>query len=351
MTDRIEFRPTAEQLSYTFGGRPPVATVRPGDTLVVSTEDCFGGAVKSVDDLPSQVCAFPYLNPVTGPFYRRGRRAGRHPRACTSSSITPARDWAVSALPALRGADLHPHTATLQPPLDERVWRLRHRLRRRRGPIPGPHAPTTRWSCRWTRCTARSASRRRRSRPAPRIAPDAHGGNMDTPELRAGTTAVPRRQRARGAARPRRRARPPGRGRGLRRRRRGRHDHHARRRPHQRRRHAVAAARVRHPHHDAIGCARPLEDAYRISQHDLISWTAELTGLDTLDAYQLVSQAGRRRSATSATPTTRCWPSSTSATCSRPARTTVSTPGCAASWWHKPLAIPTARTLRSGPTR
>jgi hypothetical protein len=43
----------------------------------------------------------------------------------------------------------------------------------------------------------------------------------------------------------------------------------------------------------SVGCARPLEDAYRISQHDLVTWTASLTGLDVLDAYQLVSQAGQ----------------------------------------------------------
>ncbi|MBM0230255.1 acetamidase/formamidase family protein, partial [Micromonospora sp. ATA51] len=43
----------------------------------------------------------------------------------------------------------------------------------------------------------------------------------------------------------------------------------------------------------SIGAARPLEDAYRISQHDLVTWTAQLTGLELLDAYQLVSQAGR----------------------------------------------------------
>jgi acetamidase/formamidase len=42
----------------------------------------------------------------------------------------------------------------------------------------------------------------------------------------------------------------------------------------------------------STGSARPLEDAYRISQHDLVTWTAELIGLDTLDAYQLISQAG-----------------------------------------------------------
>ena len=42
----------------------------------------------------------------------------------------------------------------------------------------------------------------------------------------------------------------------------------------------------------STGSARPLEDAYRISQHDLVTWTAGLVGLDPLDAYQLLSQAG-----------------------------------------------------------
>jgi len=35
-----------------------------------------------------------------------------------------------------------------------------------------------------------------------------------------------------------------------------------------------------------------VEDAYRVSQHDLVTWAAELTGWEKLDAYQLVSQAG-----------------------------------------------------------
>jgi amidase len=43
----------------------------------------------------------------------------------------------------------------------------------------------------------------------------------------------------------------------------------------------------------SIGCARPLEDAFRIAWHDLVTWIASLTSLDTLDAYQLLSQAGQ----------------------------------------------------------
>ena len=42
----------------------------------------------------------------------------------------------------------------------------------------------------------------------------------------------------------------------------------------------------------STGSARPLEDAFRISQKDLVDWASELTGLDALDAYQLVSQMG-----------------------------------------------------------
>ena len=41
----------------------------------------------------------------------------------------------------------------------------------------------------------------------------------------------------------------------------------------------------------SAGSARPLEDAFRIAQHDMVTWVASLCGLDVLDAYQLVTQA------------------------------------------------------------
>jgi acetamidase/formamidase len=39
------------------------------------------------------------------------------------------------------------------------------------------------------------------------------------------------------------------------------------------------------------GSARPLEDAFRIAQAELVQWLRAEFGLDLLDAYQLVSQA------------------------------------------------------------
>jgi acetamidase/formamidase len=38
------------------------------------------------------------------------------------------------------------------------------------------------------------------------------------------------------------------------------------------------------------GSARPLEDAFRIAHTELVLWVRELTGLSAMDAYQLVSQ-------------------------------------------------------------
>ena len=61
---------------HAFGGREPLLTVVPGTVVELSTEDCFAGNVHGVDDLPSEVCTFPYLNPVTGPIYVEGAEPG-----------------------------------------------------------------------------------------------------------------------------------------------------------------------------------------------------------------------------------------------------------------------------------
>ncbi|NRQ38688.1 acetamidase [Nonomuraea sp. NN258] len=287
----VSYRPSPEELSYTFGGRAPVGKVRPGTILELYTEDCFGGRVRSVADLPSQVCEFPYLNPVTGPFYVEGAEPG-DTLALHFVSITPARDWAVSTTFPHFGALTSTHTtATLQPPLEERVWR--YDLDLDKG-VAVYHARNSDYSValpldpmHGTVGVAPGANEARMT-----ITPDAHGGNMDTPELRAGVTAylgvnVEGGLFAIG-------------------------DGHALQGHGEVCGTAVEAAMntvvavelikgVATPwprleddlHLMSTGSARPLEDAYRISQHDLVTWTSELTGLDTLDAYQLVSQGGQ----------------------------------------------------------
>jgi acetamidase/formamidase len=41
----------------------------------------------------------------------------------------------------------------------------------------------------------------------------------------------------------------------------------------------------------STGSVRPLEDAFRIAQSDLVHWLVEDYGLEAMDAYQLVTQA------------------------------------------------------------
>ncbi|KAB8195810.1 acetamidase [Nonomuraea phyllanthi] len=287
----VSYHPSPEELSYTFGGRPAVGKVRPGTILELYTEDCFGGLVRSIDDLPSRVCEFPYLNPVTGPFHVEGAEPG-DTLALHFITITPARDWAVSTTFPHFGALTGTHTtAMLQPPLEERVWRYDidldkgvavYHARRSDFSVALPIDPMH-----GTVGVAPAANEARMT-----ITPDAHGGNMDTPELRAGVTVYLGVNVEGGMF-------SIGDGHALQ-----GHGEVCGTAVESAMRTVVAVELLKGVatpwprleddlHVMSTGSARPLEDAYRISQHDLVTWTSELTGLDTLDAYQLVSQAGQ----------------------------------------------------------
>src|SRR6478736_7073717 len=114
--------PTPEQYAYAFGGREPLFRVAPGTVVELSTEDCFAGNVGGVDDLPSEVCTFPFLNPVTGPIAVEGAEVG-DTLAVHFVELVPARDWAVSSTFPHFGALTATHTtAMLHDPLEEVVW-------------------------------------------------------------------------------------------------------------------------------------------------------------------------------------------------------------------------------------
>jgi acetamidase/formamidase len=290
VTEVRTLRPSPDQYAYAFGGREPLLTVQPGTVVELATEDCFAGNVRSVDDLPSQVCTFPFLNPVTGPIAVDGAEPG-DTLAVHFVEIVPARDWAASSTFPHFGALTTTHaTAMLHPPLEERVWiydldvaagLCRFRARRSDLAVELPLDPMH-----GTVGVAPAAGEVLMS-----ITPATHGGNMDTPEMRAGVTAyfpvnVPGAMLSIG-------------------------DGHARQGEGEVCGTAVEAAmntvvivdlvKGQAPVSPRIesddylmttGSARPLEDAYRMSQLDLVGWTGLLLGLDQLDAYQLVSQAG-----------------------------------------------------------
>ena len=67
--DVLRYQPEPGELSWTFGGVPPVRTIRPGTLLEVWTEDAFGGKVRGPEDHISRTIDPRFLNPQTGPFY------------------------------------------------------------------------------------------------------------------------------------------------------------------------------------------------------------------------------------------------------------------------------------------
>ena len=285
----VSYRPEPSEFAWTFGGVKPVRSVKPGMVLELWTEDAFGGRVRGPDDLVSKVVEFPFVNPQTGPFFLEGAGVG-DTLALHFVSIEPSRDWAASTTVPLFGALTSTHaTATLQEPLPEVVWIYELDTKRRavtfraaRGdhsvelPMDPMHG---------TVGLAPAAFEARSS-----LVPDAHGGNMDTPEMRAGTTCylgvnVDGALFSIG-------------------------DGHARQGEGETCGVAVECAMdtvvivelikgtatpwPRLENDDYImstGSARPLEDAFRISQVDLIQWLGSEFGLDQLDAYQLVTQA------------------------------------------------------------
>ena len=285
----LSYRPGPDDYAWTFGGAAPVRSVAPGTVLELWTEDCFAGKVRSTDDLVSVVCEFPFLNPQTGPFFVEGAQPG-DTLAVHFVSIEPSRNWAASTTVPLFGALTSTHlTATLQPALPELVWiwqldragrTARFSARDSDFVVDLPMDPM--------HGTVGVAPANLEVLSA--LTPAAHGGNLDTPEMRAGTTCFLGVNVA-GALF-------------------SLGDGHARQGEGETCGVAVECAmdtvvvidlvkgqmtpwpRIESDTHVmTAGSARPLEDAFRIAQADLVQWVADDHGLSLMDAYQLVSQA------------------------------------------------------------
>jgi len=289
--DTIRFVPTPEEFAWTFGGVKPVRRVRPGDVLELFTEDAFAGRIRTSDDLPSRSISYPFINPQTGPFHVEGAEPG-DTLAIHLIDVRPARDWAVSTTVPLFGSLTGTkYTPTLQPALPERTWV--YAVDEPNGEVVY-QALDSGYSVRLpltpflgTIGVAPAAGEARNV-----LVPEAFGGNMDTPEARAGTTiflgvnvdgalfSIGDGHYTMGE----------GEVCGV----------------------AVEGAMEtiltvdvvkgvycewpRFEDDESImvaGSYRPLEDAFRIAHTQLIRWISTETGLSEMDTYQLVTQASR----------------------------------------------------------
>jgi acetamidase/formamidase len=294
------FVPAPEQYAWTFGGYDPVRRLRPGEVLDVYTEDCFAGRIRTFEDLPSTSIEYPFINPQTGPFYVDGTEPG-DTLAVHLIDVQPARDWGVSTTTPFFGSlSTTKYTATLHDALPERVWLYRvdsaarqltfsardsdHEVQLPLEPFHG------------TVGVAPAAQEVRNV-----LVPEAFGGNMDTPEARAGTTLyfgvnVLGALVSLG-------------------------DGHYRQGEGEACGVAVEGSMntvltvevlkgvycdwPRLEDDESImvaGSYRPLEDAYRIAHSQLVRWISAEAGLSLLDAYQHVTQTATARIANDVDP-------------------------------------------------
>ncbi len=290
--DVVEVTPGREEYAYTFGGVAPLRTITPGTALRVWSDDAFGGVLRSVDDLSSEKVDLRFVNPQTGPFFVEGAEPG-DTLALHFVAMEPARDFGASAaIPFFGGLTSTDRTATLQDPLPDTTWI--YELDRERNTVGFvarhselrvelPVAPML-----GTVGVAPPGGEVRSS-----LVPERFGGNMDTPQMRPGTTCY-LGVNVEGALF-------------------SVGDGHYRQGEGEACGTAVEGAMTTtfvvelvkgagpaaspawprledDDHWMAVGSSRPLEDAWRIGQVELVRWFSELYGLHPMDAYQLLSQ-------------------------------------------------------------
>lgn len=278
--------PTPEELKYTFATAAPVLRLQPGDWLETWTESALGDYLNQPGDtLPPDFRP----NPNTGPFYIEGAEPG-DTLVVHLVKIEPAKDFAVGiAGPGFGALTQTRYTPMLDEPIPTRTWL--YRLDKKEGTVEFaaldsgfrvklPLRP-------FLGClgVAPAADEARST-----IVPGFFGGNMDTPEVRAGTTVylpvnVPGALLYIG-------------------------DGHAAQGEGEIAGTAAEVAMnvalkvdlikgksITIPRLEddtylmTVGSYRPLEDALRIASRELIQWLVDDYGLSALDAYELLSVA------------------------------------------------------------
>lgn len=266
----------------------PVLRVDPGAVVSAETHDAFEGKVKEETDLPSKILNFPYLNPQNGPIYVNGAEKGDALAVYIESIVPrgPQPRGTTCIMPFFGGLVSTGHTAMLHPPLPERVKKVNVSAE---GGVE--------WSDRITlpyQPFVGTIGTSPEIEVITSLQPDYYGGNMDLPDVGVGAVVyLP--------------VNTPGAMLFL-------GDCHAAQGDGELCGVAIEHAtvttvridlikgwRLRWPRLEtqdmimSIGSGRPLEDAARIAYRDLCAWMAADYGFDEIDAYMLLTQAGRMR--------------------------------------------------------
>ncbi len=279
----VEIKP--EDYSYVFNPyREAIERVNPGDRVTIHTNDAFESRIQSESDVASTALATAkFLNPQTGPLYVEGAEPG-DTLAVRIESIEPTRDFAVSTLvPYFGGLTSTAMTRTLQEPLPEKTWVWKLDGERLTNDDVGV---TLDWQpFMGTLAVAPDLE------AISALAPGPFGGNMDVPDVCPGNTVyLPVWNEGALFYTG---------------------DCHARQGQGELCGVALEITSkvtvvfdvikdkaIEWPRIESsdkimvVGSARPMEDAARIANTELILWLEEEHGFDRLDAYQLLTQAG-----------------------------------------------------------
>lgn len=273
---------------YTIGPySEPVLSIKPGDRVILETQDCFEGIIQSEDDKPSELINMPYINPQCGPIMVEGAEKGDTLSVYIESMIPRGENprGTCCMIKEFGGLTGTTYTATLNDPLPEIVRKINldeeYVYWSDRVTLPyKPHIGTLSCSPEIDSINA--------------LTPDNHGGNMDVPDICPGNiTYLP--------------VRVPGARLFV-------GDCHACQGEGEVCGVAVEYATITTITVDlikgwsidwprleaesfimAIGSARPLEDATRIAYRELVRWMVCDYGFDQWDAYMMLSVCGKAR--------------------------------------------------------
>ena len=284
----VRYEPAEQDLKFVYVTAPPVATLKPGDTLETRTLDAFGNAIKKPGDTMAMVKGD---NPLTGPFAIAGAEPG-DTLVVKFLDLTVDSNRGVGALaPGFGALNTTSYTPMLNAGLPEKIWFYDIDARANQATF---HALDSNFTVNiplqpFLGCigVAPAGGEARSS-----IVPAEFGGNMDASEARPGYTLylpvnVPGALLYIG-------------------------DGHAAQGDGE-----VAGTAIEVPlrvrlqvdlikkkkiawprfENDstimAVGAYRPLDDAVRIAFTELVSWIHADYGLSDLDAYELLSKVAK----------------------------------------------------------
>ena len=270
----------------------PVATIKPGDTVITKTRDAAND-VYSIDDKTVYPKAdLDTVNPQTGPFYVEGAEPG-DTLVVHLESVTPNRNWGWGAsIPYFGALEPEYKTAMITEPAPDRlfIWKFNHDRKVAILETPDSKSAKVEVPLRPFLGTIGVAPAHKECFSS--LTPHAHGGNMDYRRLVSGTTLfLPVSEH--GALLM------VG-------------DGHAAQGDGEIDGAAIETSMdvrfkvdlikgktiswprlVDDTHIMSIGSTRPLIDAVRLACVDLIDWLVEEYGFDKLEANQLLGQAAR----------------------------------------------------------